>query len=100
MKYQSVKDILYAVFTDEEIKLAGLNGFSDSTDRIHDNRPYPKGMSRNDFNRVIKNDTLILSKEKKHKFKQLVNDFLRTNPKCSIYQNTNELEHCAIRILY
>lgn len=101
VKYQNVKDILYAVFTDEEIKIAGLNGFCDATDRIHDDRQYPKGMSKSDYNRIIKDDDVPYpSKEKEQKFKQLVKDFLRKNPKCSIYQNVNELEHCAIRYLY
>lgn len=100
MKYKTIRDILYDVFTIDEIKIEGLSGFLDATDRISDDRPHPKGMTQHDVDRLTTGDPSIPSEEKEHRFKRLAHEFVKANPKCSIYEGTNELEHCAIRFLY
>lgn len=100
MRYKTVKDILYDVYASDEIKAAGLGGFFDATDRLHDDRPHPEGITQRETDRINSDDSTIPSAEKTQKFKRLVREFVKANPKCSIYQDTNELEHCAIRFLY
>lgn len=100
MKYKTVRDILYDVFTSDEIKAAGLGGFFDATDRISDNRPHPRGITQRETDRINSDDSNIPSDEKIKKFKQLFAEFVKANPKRSIYEGTNELESCAILFLY